>query len=147
MARRWLLFMMACALGFPGLAGSVSRTATVSLSIPALSVLSLPGRGLSGREIELEIRPDELVQGVLLVPLEVKSNVPWAVTARVLAEARADPVVGVQGGPEVLVGTEEIPLLSGRSGKHELTLVVKLANLGQAQDKVRLMLKIAGMGQ
>ncbi|MBC7222478.1 hypothetical protein H5T56_05815 [Candidatus Bipolaricaulota bacterium] len=138
-----MLVLMVGALGLAALGASVSRTATVSLSIPALSVLALPERGLSGREVMVELRPEELVQGLVL-PLEVKSNVPWAVTARVLSADRVDLLVRVLGGPEVLVNTEEVLLLSGRSGKHEVSLEVKLVNLGSETDGITLVLKLGG---
>ncbi len=134
---------MSGVLGLSAFGASVSRSATVSLFIPAISVLALPTQGVSGREVVVELRPEDLAQGFLL-PLEVKSNVSWAVTAQVLSEDRVDLRVQVLGGPEVLVHTEEVLLLSGRPGKHEVALEVKLPQSGGKPGGVVLVLKIAG---
>ncbi len=142
MARIWLLWVMVGALGLVGAGTSVSRSATVSLSIPPITVLSLPHREISGKELRVEITPADLAQGFLLLPLEVKSNVPWAVTAQVLSEGRAELVVEVMGGPEVMVTTEEVPILAGRPGKHETLLRVKFSNLAWAGGT--LVFRVAG---
>ena len=134
--------MMVGALGLSGLGESVSRTATVSLSIPALSVLSLLDRAISGREVVVEIGAEDLARGFLLIPLEVKSNVPWAVTAQVLG-AWAELSLAVLGGPEVTLATEEVTLLSGRPGKHELSLLLKLSP-EKVREGAKLVLRVAG---
>jgi hypothetical protein len=108
-----------------------------------LSILSVPERGLSGQEFVVEIQAEELSKGLLL-PLEVKSNVPWAVMARILSEDPVSLSAEVLGGPEVMVTTEERPILMGRPGKHELLLRFKLGP--EAEGKaVRLVLRIAGI--
>ncbi len=133
MARIWLLWVMVGALGLVGCGTSLSRTATVTLFIPPITILSVPERNLFGKEVVVEIGPADLAQGSLLIPLEVKSNVPWAVTAQVLLqEGRAELAVEVVGGPEVMVTTEEVPILAGRSGKHEVLLRVKFSDLAWA---------------
>ncbi|MCX7844388.1 MAG: hypothetical protein N2507_03465 [Candidatus Bipolaricaulota bacterium] len=144
MARIWLLVAMVGALSLGGVGTSVSRTTSVSLSIPALSVLALPGRNLVGQELLLVFSPEDLGAEALLVPLEVKSNVSWAVTARVLDEDRAELRVAVAGGPEVAVTTEEVPLLAGRAGKHEVLLRIKFGN--PSVRGFRLVLRIGGLG-
>ncbi len=134
--------MAAVGLSGPGM--SVSRSVSVSLSIPALSVLSLPEQGLTGREIPVEVNLPDLSPQGLLIPLEVKSNVPWAVTAQILAEERAGLVVQVLEGPEVLVTTEEVPILTGRPGKYEVLLLVKLADQAPLTGQWTLVLRVAG---
>jgi len=142
MARFGLLVLLMGTLGLCGLGTSVSRTATVSLSIPALTVLTLPERHLSGKEVVVELGPEDLARGSLLLSLEVKSNVPWAVTAQLLSEEGAELAVEVLGGPEVVVGTEEVLLLSGRPGKHELLL--RLTLFGEILRGAALVLKMVG---
>jgi len=132
------------ALGLSAAGASVSRTATVSLFIPPLSILRLPELGLSGREVIVELRPEEFAQGSLLIPLEIKSNVAWALTAQVLAEDGAVLQVQVVGGPEVTVGTEEVTLLAGRQGQHELLLRLKLGSSPWFTG-AKLVLKIMGV--
>jgi hypothetical protein len=131
---------MAVALGVSTWGMSVSRPTTVFLTIPPLSILSVPERGLVGREVVVELRPEELREGFLL-PLEVRSNVPWAVTARVLSEDLAGVAVEVLGGPECWVGREEIPVLSGRPGKHGLVLLFKMGRDAHLKG-AKLVLKI-----
>ncbi|MGB9861302.1 MAG: hypothetical protein ACPLRP_03110, partial [Candidatus Bipolaricaulaceae bacterium] len=75
-------------------------------------------------------------------PLEVKSNVPWAVTAQVLG-AWAELSLKVLGGPEVTLATEEVTLLSGRPGKHELSLLLKLSP-EKVREGAKLVLRVAG---
>lgn len=119
---RWGLFLLSVSAGISGTFGTAASTtsqAAFIFSLPALSVLSLPEQGLAGEEVELSL--GALVQGAPLIVV-VKSNVPWAVTARVLAEPGAVFFVATVDGPEVAVGAEEVLLLSGRPGKHELRL-------------------------
>jgi hypothetical protein len=140
MARIWLLGVVTVGLALAAQGASVSRSVSVSLNIPPLSVLSVPERGLSGQEFVVEFQAEELSKGLLL-PLEVKSNVPWAVMARILSEDPVSLSAEVLGGPEVMVTTEERPILMGRPGKHELLLRFKLGP--EAEGKaVRLVLRI-----
>ena len=144
MARISVLGLVIMALGLTALGASVSRSTTISLTIPPITVLSVPNRELSGSEIKVIFAPEEWAQGYVLLPLEVKSNVPWAVTARVLSGDPVSLIGEVLGGPEVMVTTEEVPILTGRPGKHELLLRFKLGP--EAEGKaVRLVLRIAGI--
>ena len=143
MARIWLLGVVMAGLVLAAQSASVSRSVNVSLVVPPLSILSVPERGLSGQELVVEIQAKELSKGFLL-PLEVKSNVPWAVTARILSEDPVSLTAEVLGGPEVLVTTEELPILAGRPGKRELFLRFKLGPKIEGRA-VRLVLRIAGI--
>lgn len=126
MARIGLLVLMLGALGLGGWGMSASRTATVTLSIPPLAVLAVPERNLFGKEVAVELSPEDLARGSLLLPVWVKSNVPWAVTAQLLSEEGAELALKVSGGPEVTVGPEEVSFLLGRPGRHELWLHLKI---------------------
>ena len=146
MARISVLGLVIMALGLIVSGASVSRSATISLTIPPITVLSIPERELSGSEIKVTFAPEDWAQGYVLLPLEVKSNVPWAVVARVLSEDE-DPVslLGeVLGGPEVVVTTEEVPILTGRPGKHEVLLVIKLGEQVLTAESLTLVLRVAG---
>ncbi len=136
---------MVGALSLVGVGTSVSRTTTVTFSIPALTVLSMPERNISGKEVVVELGPADLAQGSLLIPLVVKSNVAWAVTARVLHPDGAELAVEVVGGPGVTVTTEESPILLGRPGKHEVLLGIKCDSLPIGTG-VTLVLRIQGLG-
>lgn len=143
MARIWLVGIVMAGSALVAQGASISRSASVFLVIPPLSILSVPERGLSGQELVVEIHAEELSKGFLL-PLEVKSNVPWAVMARVLSEDPVSLTAEVLGGPGVLVSTEELPILTGRPGKHGLFLRFKLGP--EAEGKaVRLVLRVAGI--
>jgi len=144
MARISVLGLVIMALGLTVSGASVSRSATISLTIPPIIVLSIPERELSGSEIKMTFAPEDWTRGYVLLPLEVKSNVPWAVMARVLSEDPVSLLGEVLGGPEVRVTTEEVPILTGRPGKHGLVLRFKLGS--EAEGKaVWLVLRIAGI--
>lgn len=130
-------------LAFPGLGMTATRSATAGFSIPVILDLSLPGHGLSGKAVVLELRSEALAQGFPL-SLGVKSNVPWAVTARVLAEPGAVFSVATVDGPEVAVGAEEVLLLSGRPGKHEVRVLIQPSFVTSCL-RAKLVLKVLGL--
>ncbi len=144
MARISVLGLAIMALGFPVLGASVSRSTTISLTIPPITVLGIPNRELFGSEIKVTFSPEDWAQGYVFLPLEVKSNVPWAVMARVLSEDPVSLKGEVLGGPEVLVTQEELPILTGRPGKHGLILRFKLGPEVEGKA-VWLVLRIAGI--
>ncbi len=122
-----------------GRATSTALGAQATVTIPALSRLSVLGAKDSGREIPVavEIRapvpdrsgPIELRQAVTLL---VRSNVPWTLVVR-SSDLSFPGVVEVRLGRGEYrpVGPDGLVLATGRPGVHEIVLDYRV-NLGEA---------------
>ncbi len=122
-----------------GCAKSTTVGAQATVTIPALSRLSVLGATDSGREIPVAVEfrapaldhsgPIELRQAVILV---VRSNVPWALVVRPL-DPSSQGVVEVRTGRGEYrpVQPEGLVLARGLPGVHELVLDYRV-NLSEA---------------
>lgn len=120
-------------LGFAVFGGQAQKTTEVSLRIPPLLMLSSDQAavGPNGTELLVAVsirKPTSLehLQGYLhfeeFLHLIVRSNVPWALWARVSNVDPSGVLLYKAPEPRVAVGRQYVPLAHGAPGKHELVL-------------------------
>lgn len=125
-----VLMVLACMGGGEGWAGSVGVPSQASVTVPPIGRITLPGAGLSGREVTIGVKlagvGEARGQWAELgepVPVLVHSNVPWRVRVWVSDPQWAGAVaVRVGGGPYRVVGDGGTVLTCGGPGAHAMVV-------------------------